>query len=115
MMSQGEDVEAYALIERGWSVVAIARHLGRDPKTIRGYLSGERVPLDRAGSPYALRACLGISWRNFSADPVDSMNHIGYALFNPLQKLVTLGNFSDRVWGVFHDPQQMLRRRPHGR
>lgn len=44
MLSKGEDVEAYALKERGWSVLAIARHLGRDPKTIRAYLSGERTP-----------------------------------------------------------------------
>ena len=42
MISRGEDVEAQALKNRGWSVSAIARHLGRDPKTIRAYLSGER-------------------------------------------------------------------------
>ena len=47
MLSRGEDVEAHALKERGWSVLAIARHLGRDPKTIRGYLSGERTPGER--------------------------------------------------------------------
>ena len=47
MLSKGEDVEAYALKERGWSVLAISRHLGRDPKTIRGYLSGERIPGQR--------------------------------------------------------------------
>ena len=50
MMSQGEDVEAHVLKERGWSTMAIARHLGRDPKTIRGYLSGERVPGSRRRS-----------------------------------------------------------------
>jgi predicted transcriptional regulator len=37
-------VEALALKERGWSLAAIARHLGRDPKTIRAYLAGERTP-----------------------------------------------------------------------
>ena len=52
MMSQGEDVEAHVLNERGWSIMAIARDLGRDPKTIRGYLSGERVPgLRRRAAP----------------------------------------------------------------
>ncbi len=50
MMSQGEDVEAHALNQRGWSIMAIARHLGRDPKTIRGYLSGERAPGSRRRS-----------------------------------------------------------------
>lgn len=44
MLTQGEDVEAHALKARGWSVSAIARHLGRDRKTIAGYLSGERRP-----------------------------------------------------------------------
>jgi transposase len=44
MFSVGEDVEADALFKRGWSVSAIARHLGRDRKTIRSYLSGERTP-----------------------------------------------------------------------
>ena len=44
MLTQGESVEAHALRERGWSVSAIARHLGRDRKTVRAYLSGKRVP-----------------------------------------------------------------------
>jgi len=43
MISRGEDVEAQALKNRGWSISAIARHLGRDPKTIRDYLSGKRT------------------------------------------------------------------------
>jgi transposase len=44
MLTQGESVEAHALRERGWSVSAIARHLGRDRKTVRAYLSGRREP-----------------------------------------------------------------------
>src|ERR1044071_7729640 len=44
MLTQGESVEAHALRARGWSVSAIARHLGRDRKTVRAYLSGEREP-----------------------------------------------------------------------
>jgi transposase len=44
MLSVGEDVEANALFNRGWSISAIARHLDRDRKTIRSYLSGERSP-----------------------------------------------------------------------
>ena len=48
MLTQGEDVEVHALKERGWSITAIATHLGRDRKTIRAYLNGERVPGVRA-------------------------------------------------------------------
>jgi hypothetical protein len=35
MLSVGEDVEADALSKRGWTISAIARHLGRDRKTAR--------------------------------------------------------------------------------
>ena len=44
MLTQGEDVEVHALARRGWSVSAIARHLGRDRKTVRGYLQGSAGP-----------------------------------------------------------------------
>jgi transposase len=48
MLTQGEDVEAHALKERGWSISAIARHLERDRKTVRSYLNGDRQPGVRA-------------------------------------------------------------------
>ena len=50
MLTQGEDVEAHALKERGWSISAIARHLGHDRKTVRAYLSGEHQPGRRRSS-----------------------------------------------------------------
>lgn len=43
MLSREDDVEAHALRAQGWSISAIARHLDVDRKTVRGYLSGERV------------------------------------------------------------------------
>ena len=48
MLTQEEDVEIHALKKRGWSVSEIARHTGRDRKTIRAYLSGKREPGVRA-------------------------------------------------------------------
>ena len=36
-------MDAHALHRRGWTISAIARHLGHDRKTIRAYLNGERV------------------------------------------------------------------------
>jgi transposase len=50
MLSREDDVDAHALRARGWSIAAIARHLGRDRKTIRAYLNGDRVPGVRARS-----------------------------------------------------------------
>ena len=44
MLTHGEDVEAHALRQRGWTIAAIARHLGRDRKTVRAYINGERTP-----------------------------------------------------------------------
>ncbi|MFI0451476.1 hypothetical protein [Actinomadura sp. 6N118] len=37
-------MEAQALRKRGWTISAIARHIGRDRKTVRAYLNGEREP-----------------------------------------------------------------------
>ena len=41
MLTQEDDVEIHALAKRGWSISAIARHTGRDRKTIRRYLAGQ--------------------------------------------------------------------------
>jgi transposase len=44
MLTREEDVEVGALKAQGWSISAIARHHGRDRKTIRSHLNGERAP-----------------------------------------------------------------------
>jgi len=43
MLTREDDVDAHALHRRGWTISAIARHLGHDRKTIRAYLHGDRV------------------------------------------------------------------------
>ena len=43
MLTQEEDVELNALVRRGWTISAIARHLGCDRKTVRAYARGERT------------------------------------------------------------------------
>ena len=48
MLTREEDIDAHALHRQGWTITAIARHLGRDRKTIRAYLAGERVAGVRA-------------------------------------------------------------------
>jgi predicted transcriptional regulator len=37
-------MEIHALKQRGWTISEIARHTGRDRKTIRAYLDGVRQP-----------------------------------------------------------------------
>jgi transposase len=51
MISRGDDVEAHALRKRGWSISAIARHLGRDRGTIRAHLNGKRQAGVRRSRP----------------------------------------------------------------
>jgi transposase len=43
MLSREDEVEIVALHRRGWSISAIARHTGRDRKTVRAWLRGERA------------------------------------------------------------------------
>jgi transposase len=86
MLAWEEDVEAHALRERGWSVSAIARHLGRDPKTIRAYLSGERTPGVRAAAgPDRFEAYARYCAERLGEDPhvwatalLDEVSALGY-------------------------------------
>ena len=48
MLTQEDDVDAHALAAKGWTISAIARHLGHDRKTIRSYLTGGRTAGVRA-------------------------------------------------------------------
>ncbi len=50
MLTQEEDVEIFALHNRGWSVSAIARHTGRDRKTVKACLAGQSKRRGRAPS-----------------------------------------------------------------
>ena len=87
MLSVGEDVEADVLSKRGWTVSAIARHLGRDRKTVRSYLSGERVPgVRRPARPDALAEYRSYVVARFADDPhlwasalFDEVVALGYA------------------------------------
>lgn len=48
MLTQEDDVDIHALRKRGWSISAIARHVGKDRKTVRTYLAGKRQVGQRA-------------------------------------------------------------------
>jgi len=55
MLTEEDDVEIHALARRGWSVSAIARHTGRDRKTIAKYLAGKgpsRAPAASCLEPF---------------------------------------------------------------
>jgi transposase len=48
MLTWEDDVDIHALHRQGWTISAIARHTGRDRKTVRAYLTGSRTPGVRA-------------------------------------------------------------------
>ena len=68
MLTREDVVEIVALYRRGWSVSAIARHTGRDRKTVRAWLHGER---DREGrrEPSALEPFRPFIERRLGDDP----------------------------------------------
>lgn len=86
MLTQGEDVEAHALAGRGWTISAIARHLGRDRKTVRAYLAGERQPgVRRRPAPDPIEPFVAYVGARFGDDPhlwltalFDEVTALGY-------------------------------------
>lgn len=80
-------VEAQALRAQGWSISAIARHLGVTRLTVRRYLSGERTPGQRSRSGVdAFEEFTGYCRQRLADDPhlwattlFDEVTELGYA------------------------------------
>lgn len=91
MLTQEEDVEIHALRRQGWSISAIARHTGRDRKTVRAYLAGDRQagvrepveldPFDRF-QPY-VRQRLRDDHGLWASTLFDEVRRLGYAQSYP--------------------------------
>jgi transposase len=69
MLTQEDDVEIHALAARGWSIAAISRHTGRDPKTIRKYLAGQGAGQRRQPAPSCLEPFRAYVAARFDDDP----------------------------------------------
>ncbi len=91
MISTGDDVEAHALRKRGWTISAIARHLGHDRKTVRDHLSAKREPgVRRRPSPDPLEPFVPYLRARFVDDAhvwasalFDEVVELGYARSYP--------------------------------
>ncbi len=105
MFSRSDDVEASALSKRGWSISAIARHLDCDRKTVRAYLSGERVAgVRRSSAPDPMAPFVDYVKARFQDDP-----HLwASALFD---EVVPLGY--DRAYPSFARQLRLAGLRPH--
>jgi transposase len=84
MLSREDVVEIVALHRRGWSISAIARHTGRDRKTVRAWLRGERDRERRRG-PSPLEPFRGYVAQRLSDDPhldatvlLRELRHLGF-------------------------------------
>jgi transposase len=69
MLTEEDDVEIHALKARGWTIAAISRHTGRDPKTIRKYLAGEGARQRRQPARSCLEPFRGFIEARFVDDP----------------------------------------------
>ena len=91
MLTHGEDVEIHALRKRGWSYEAIGRHIGRDWRTVKAYLEGNRQPgVRRRAEPSALERFVPYLQARFADDPhvwasalYDEVVELGYGCSYP--------------------------------
>ncbi len=69
MLTKEDDVEIHALAARGWTKAAIARHTGRDRKTIQKYLARPVGAPGRERGPSCLEPFRGYVEARFVDDP----------------------------------------------
>ena len=105
MLTREDDVDAHALRRQGWTITAIARHLGHDRKTIRTYLDGGRVAGQRVSSePAPFEPFAGYCAQRLKDDP-----HVwATTLFDEVLRL----GF-DRSYPSFTRDLRTHRARPH--
>jgi transposase len=90
MLTQGEDVEVHALRKRGWSYVAIGRHIGCDWRTVKAYVEGREPGVRRRAGPDPLERFVPYLKSRFVDDPhvwgsalFDEVVELGYGLSYP--------------------------------
>jgi len=83
MLTREDDIDVHALRRQGWTISAIARHLGRDRKTIRAYLSGRQAGARVRSLPDRFEAFAAYCAQRLKDDP-----HLwASALFDELLEL----------------------------
>jgi transposase len=105
MLTWEKDVEVSALHHRGWTISAIARHLGRSRTTIRAYVRGQRQPGERRRSvPDPLAPYLAYVSERLGEDP-----HVwATALWDKVRGLGYTGAYSS-----FTEALRRRQLRPH--
>lgn len=91
MLTWEDELEIHALHKRGWSISAIARHTGRNRRTVRNYLNGVTTPGVRARSgPDPFEPFVAYVTARLVEDPhlwartlCDELEGLGYVLSYP--------------------------------
>lgn len=91
MLTWEDELEIHALRKRGWSISAIARHTGRNRRTIRNYLTGVTTPGVRARpGPDPFEPFVAYVTARLAEDPhlwvrtlCDELEGLGYGLSYP--------------------------------
>jgi transposase len=85
MLTRENDIDVQALHRQGWTISAIARHLGRDRKTIRAYLGGRQAGVRARSEPDPFEAFAGYCGQRLRDDPhlwastlFDELLELGY-------------------------------------
>lgn len=69
MLTREDDIDVHALRRQGWTISAIARHLGRDRKTIRAYLNGREAGVRARSSPDSFEPYAAYVGQRLADDP----------------------------------------------
>src|SRR3954464_3299932 len=85
MLTREDDIDVHALRRQGWTISAIARHLGRDRKTIRAYLNGRQAGVRAPAGPDAFDPFVDYCRARLTEDPhlwamtlFDEVTALGY-------------------------------------
>lgn len=90
MLTWEDDIDIQALRRQGWTISAIARHTGRDRKTVRTYLARTRTPGVRARPTDPFDAFVDYVSARLAEDPhlwaltlFDELQRLGFSLSYP--------------------------------
>ena len=85
MLTREDDIDVHALYRQGWTISAIARHLGRDRKTVRAYLNGRESGVRERSLPDPFERFVGYVGQRLKDDPhlwastlYDELIELGY-------------------------------------
>ena len=85
MLTREDDIDVHALRRQGWTISAIARHLGHDRKTIRAYLKGREAGTRVRASSDSFQEFAAYAGQRLADDPhlwastlFDELTDLGY-------------------------------------